>query len=708
MKSSHRLLAACGAVATGLLMIGTAIAAPNNQAQSTVSAAQAQSNAVNAANALISGNAPALHVSSDDKFVQLGVTSSEGMQYVSYARTHKGLPVVGGDFVVVTDSAGHVVFTSVAQEQAIGQVATTAKQTKGQAEAAARKHLKTVTGVEDGAKLVVVAGSPARLAWETLVAGTDEHGEESLQSIYTDAETGAVLRTQEQIAHGDGTAAYNGPNPLHLDTSSSAGTFTMKDPTIPGMSCSDYTSRATFSGPDDLWGNGDATNKETGCVDALYSAKTQYNMLSQWLGRNGIDGNGNWTPMYVGWNVVNAHYVNTTNITEYGYTQATPRRWLTAMDVVGHENGHSIDYKTPGGRSGGQTSEFIGDVFGVSTEAFANQAAAYDAPDYLVGEEIDLVGTGPIRNMYNPSLVDNNPNCYSSAIPTTEVHDAAGPGNHWLYLLAEGTNPTGKPTSPTCDGSANLVGIGLRSATKILYNAMLMKNSSSNYLTYRTWTLQAAKNLYPNSCTEFNKVKAAWNAVSVPAQAADPTCSTTPTSTTTTQPTTTQPTTTTTRPTTTTTTPPPGCSGQKLVNPGFESGATSWTATSGVIGQNGAQQPTHGGTWNAWLDGYGRAHTDTVSQSVAIPAGCKASLTFWLHVDSAETTTTTAYDKLTVTAGTSTVATYSNLNKAAGYVQKTINLSSFAGQTVTLKFTGTEDSSLKTSFVVDDTALTLS
>lgn len=49
-----------------------------------------------------------------------------------------------------------------------------------------------------------------------------------------------------------------------------------------------------------------------------------------------------------------------------------------------------------------------------------------------------------------------------------------------------------------------------------------------------------------------------------------------------------------------------------------------------------------------------------------------------------------------------------NLNKASGYSQKSFNLSAFAGQTVTLKFTGVEDSSLQTSFVVDDTALTVS
>jgi hypothetical protein len=149
--------------------------------------------------------------------------------------------------------------------------------------------------------------------------------------------------------------------------------------------------------------------------------------------------------------------------------------------------------------------------------------------------------------------------------------------------------------------------------------------------------------------------------------------------------------------------------GQKLGNPGFESGATVWSASAGVIAQNGASQPTHGGTWDAWLDGYGRTHTDTLSQSVTIPSGCtNYTLSFWLHIDTSETTTSIQYDKLTVKLGSTTLATYSNLNKAAGYTQRSFNVASFAGQTVTLTFTGTEDVSLQTSFVIDDTALSVS
>ncbi|MFJ7148866.1 putative Ig domain-containing protein [Streptomyces sp. NPDC100445] len=148
-----------------------------------------------------------------------------------------------------------------------------------------------------------------------------------------------------------------------------------------------------------------------------------------------------------------------------------------------------------------------------------------------------------------------------------------------------------------------------------------------------------------------------------------------------------------------------GCSStQLLADPGFESGSTGWSATSGVITTDSGEA-AHGGSYKAWLDGYGSSHTDTLSQSVTIPAGCKATLTFYLHIDTAETGTT-AYDKLTVTAGSTTLATYSNLNHNSGYAQKTLDLSSLAGQTVTLKFNGVEDSSLQTSFVVDDTALT--
>lgn len=152
---------------------------------------------------------------------------------------------------------------------------------------------------------------------------------------------------------------------------------------------------------------------------------------------------------------------------------------------------------------------------------------------------------------------------------------------------------------------------------------------------------------------------------------------------------------------------------QLLGNPGFESGSTTWTASSGVI-TNDTGEPARTGTYKAWMNGYGSAHTDTLSQTVNIPTGCAATLSLYLHIDTAETTTTTAYDTFKVqvlnTGGTvlSTLGTYSNLDAASGYALKTFNLGAYAGQSVTVKLTGTEGSTLQTSFVVDDTSVSVS
>src|SRR5262249_10583783 len=99
--------------------------------------------------------------------------------------------------------------------------------------------------------------------------------------------------------------------------------------------------------------------------------------------------------------------------------------------------------------------------------------------------------------------------------------------------------------------------------------------------------------------------------------------------------------------------------------------------------------------------------TDTLSQTVTIPAGCtNTTFSFWLHIDTAETTTTTKFDNLTVTANGTTIFTASNLNHNTGYAQHTINVASFAGTSVTFKFTGTDAAPLQAPLAPDDTAVT--
>jgi len=162
---------------------------------------------------------------------------------------------------------------------------------------------------------------------------------------------------------------------------------------------------------------------------------------------------------------------------------------------------------------------------------------------------------------------------------------------------------------------------------------------------------------------------------------------------------------------------PSSCTAAQLLgNPGFETGsAAPWTATSGVINNDTGSEPAHTGSWNAWLDGTGSSRTDTLAQTVTLPAGCSSyRFGFWLHVDTAETSTTKAYDTLKAqvlnTSGTvlGTLATFSNLDASSGYTQHVYDLSPYAGQKVTLKLTGAEDSEYQTSFVLDDASVSVS
>ncbi|MGW1965794.1 M4 family metallopeptidase [Streptomyces sp. NPDC001935] len=445
---------------------------------------------------------------------------------------------------------------------------------------------------------------------------------------------------------------------------------------------------------------------------------------------------------------------------------------LTSLDVAGHEMSHGVTSNTAGlnytGESGG-LNEATSDIFGTGVEFYANNST--DVGDYLIGEKININGDGtPLRYMDKPSKDGSSADSWYSGVGNLDVHYSSGPANHMFYLLSEGSGSKTingvTYNSSTSDGVA-VAGIGRAAALQIWYKALTTyMTSTTNYAGARTAALNAATALYGASSTQYAGVANAFAGIAVGGHVTPPTSGVTVTNpgsqsstvgtavslqiaasstnsgaltysagglptglsiNSSTGAITGTPTTAGTYSTTVTVTDSTGATGtasftwtvsssggggtctstQLLGNPGFESGATTWTASSGVITTDSGEA-AHGGSYKAWLDGYGSTHTDTLSQSVTIPSGCKASFTFWLHIDTAETTTSSQYDKLTVTAGSTTLATYSNLNKATGYTQKTFDLSSFAGTTVSLKFSGVEDSSLQTSFVVDDTAVTTS
>ena len=389
--------------------------------------------------------------------------------------------------------------------------------------------------------------------------------------------------------------------------------------------------------------------------------------------------------------------------------------------------------------------------------------------DWMTGKEIAKNGQ-PLRWMYKPSLDGASPNAWSSTIKNLDVHLSSGPNNRMFYFLSQGSNSTSSSnyySQYLTQQPLAMTGIGSDKAFRIWFKANTTKfTASTNYADARTKVLQAANELYGVGSRESIAVQRAYAAINVGTDVAETTTggavtiSSQPTSKTVTAGSTasfsvtatggtapykyqwtrggvniagatsatysltaqstdngavfavkvtdsaTSPTTaTSSNATLTVGSQPPG--GEKIVNGGFESGTAPWAGSTGVIGAY-AGQSAFEGTRFAWFGGNGSTSTETLTQSFALSsAATSATLTFAMHIDTAETTTSTAYDKLVVTvknsAGTTlgTLATYSNLNKAAGYQTRTFSLLPYKGQTVTLSFAMSEDSSLQTSFVVD-------
>ncbi|GAA3097228.1 zinc metalloprotease [Streptosporangium carneum] len=477
---------------------------------------EARRRAVAVAGEALTTRAPELRVGPWDAFERPVITSGiRGLQYLRYPRTHRGLPVYGGDVIVALDSGGTVVHSVTTGQRTVLDVGVRARTSAETAATTARAELAAVRDVGTPALVVHAVTERPRLAWEVAVTGGTDQAPKALR-VFVDANDGTVLGSHDQIRYGTGNSHFNG-NPVTIQTLRSGSSYTLTDPTRPGLRCT-TSNGGVFTKATDTWGNGTALNLETACVDVLFAAQKHWDMLRAWLGRNGVDAAGRTFPAKVGLNQVNSYWDGSSVV--FGFNQPHTKQ-LTSLDMVGHEYGHAV-FDHSGANTWNEPeeealAESAGDIFGTLTEHYVNHPVALDEPDYLLGEEVNPLGSGPIRNMFNPAL-QGEPNCY------TRSTFSGGPHNHWFYLLAEGTNPPGRPSSPVCGGPSSLTGIGLRKAAEIYYTGLQSKTAPWSYAKSRRATVQAAKILYPKSCVELDATKAAWYAIGVPPQAGEPTC----------------------------------------------------------------------------------------------------------------------------------------------------------------------------------------
>ncbi len=468
------------------------------------------------------------------------IVDADGTSHVRLHRSYRGLEVAGGDLVVHQSQAGAWEGSSQTLTDSL-DLSTSPGISSAAARATALAPSK-VTRAIDGAKvasagLVVDAtGAAPRLAWRVVSGGVRQDGTPSRLATYVDANSGAILRTEQEIVNvdGSGQSLYGGTVPLQLTLSGS--TYQLKDPTRGGTYTTDMNNKSDsygcqifgigcsagtlFTSPDNSFGNGSTTSRESAAVDAQYGTNVTWDYFKQVHGRNGIFGTGagSYNRVHYGSKYVNAFW-DGTKMT-YGDGDGVSYGPLTSLDVAGHEMTHGVTENTAGlaysGESGG-LNESTSDIFGTLVEFYAGNAS--DPGDYLIGEQFDLAKHLGFRRMDNPSSDGKSYNCWSATVGSADVHYSSGVGNHFFYLLSEGSGAKTiggvAHNSPTCNGST-VTGIGRDAAAKIWYRALTVyMTSSTTYSGARTATLNAARDLYGSGSAQYNAVAAAWSAVSV-------------------------------------------------------------------------------------------------------------------------------------------------------------------------------------------------
>ncbi|MDT0481399.1 MULTISPECIES: M4 family metallopeptidase [Streptomyces] len=483
------------------------------------------------ANATKADTAKDLGLGAKEKLVVRDVVKDgDGTLHTRYERTYDGLPVLGGDLVVETAKSGATETVVKATQKAIRPATTTAALPAAKAETQALKAAKAADAktpdVNRAPRKVIWAGNGTpTLAYETVVGGLQEDGTPNELHVVTDAATGAKLFEYQGIENGTGNTMYSGT--VTLGTTQSGSTYNLTDGARGGHKTYNLNRGTSgtgtlFSGPDDIWGNGSASNTETAGADAHYGAALTWDYYKNVQGRSGIrgDGVGAYSRVHYGNNYVNAFWSDSCFCMTYGDGSGNTHP-LTSIDVAGHEMTHGVTSNTAGlnysGESGG-LNEATSDIFGTAVEFYANNSS--DVGDYLIGEEIDINGDGsPLRYMDQPSKDGASYNNWTSGIGSADVHYSSGPANHFFYLLSEGSGAKTingvSYNSPTADGLP-VTGIGRDKAEKIWFRALTTKfTTTTNYAGARTGTLAAAGELYGTTSAEYTAVANAWAGVAV-------------------------------------------------------------------------------------------------------------------------------------------------------------------------------------------------
>jgi len=496
----RRVAIAVAVTTAATLPAGPAFAAaPDSPARAATSAASA----VDAARAAAFAHASATGVTQGDTLRAKDVmTDPDGKQHVRFVRTHRGLPVLGGDLVVHLSEQSAYLGVTRAADHVVKPATTEAKLTPQQAE---HKAAAVAKGDAGSAELVVDARDGAAvLAYQVRVADSDTTEAGGSRTVVVDAQSGTIrsntpdseefispsledtLRKRGEQAtpetgtaiglsgltgatgagHYPSTATGSGASlfagKVALTTTQTARTsFLLKDPTrwntetrdAKGQELESFARGKKFTDADNKWGTGTTSSRATAAVDAQYGITKTLDFYKKAFGRKGIKNNstGARGMVHFGDKVGNAFWDSTCGCMLYGDGDGDMfKKPLVVLDVTGHELTHGVVDATAaleptrvdadGNQYGepGSLNESLADIFGSNVEFATNNPR--NPPNYLVGEKLGLAQKF-LRRLDHPSLdrLEGTVDYWSPEAYDTEVHAGSGVSSHAYYLLAEGS-----------------------------------------------------------------------------------------------------------------------------------------------------------------------------------------------------------------------------------------------------------------------------
>ncbi|HEX8628562.1 MAG TPA: M4 family metallopeptidase [Catenuloplanes sp.] len=483
--------------------------------------------AVADARAVVRRHGKAVRAAKGETYQPRGVLlDADGARHVRFDRTHRGLPVLGGDYVVHHNPDGSFRTATVAQsapisagtEPAVNAAAATATAVR----AFAGKH-RTATP-----RLVIDARQgPPVLAWRVVVEGTGPDGKQRILNVIIDAVGGKVRRSFDDIKAaeaGTGKSLHAGEVPLST-TKRPDGSYELTDPARGGGQTRDGRDAVNpdpndsepFTDADNAWGSGESTDRATAAVDVHYGMAQAWDYFKEKHGRAGIHDDGKGLVALVHMADANAGWYPYCRCVKFGDGDRFSQPF-TSLDIVAHEMAHGVTDATAAleysGESGG-LNEATSDIFGTLAEFHANNPA--DPPDYLVGEKLDIRGGSvPLRYLDDPARDGGSSSCFRPGIGDRDVHYSSGVANRFFHALAAGDGTTYQSTDPHCGVRRPVTGIGNDKAGQIWYRALTTYMvSNTDYAGARQATLNAAIDLFGADSTEYRTVDAAWQFVRV-------------------------------------------------------------------------------------------------------------------------------------------------------------------------------------------------